>query len=243
MLVIALDTTTRPGSEALVLDDAVIGTRAGDPIRFHAERLPGDLLALLAAHGRTLADVDLFAVAAGPGSFTGLRIGIAAMQGLAFAGGRPVVGVSALDALAATARAFVTPRTRFVAAWMNAQRGEVFAALFRCVAAVGGGLTLETVDEAMVDGPGEVVARWRERGVSGALFVGDGAVHYREWLADAPDLVDAVVDPVPALAPAIATLALAHLRAGGASLPHALVPLYIRRPDAEIARDRRAVGA
>ena len=243
MLVIALDTTTRPGSEALVLDGAVIGVQAGDPTRPHAERLPGDLLALLAANGRSLADVDVFAVASGPGSFTGLRIGIAAMQGLAFAGGRPVVGVSALDALAATAHAFENPRTRFVAPWMNAQRGEVFASLFRCAPSVEGRSVLELVDDPLVDGPREVVARWRKRGVTGALFIGDGALQYREWLADAPELVDAVLDPVPALAPAIAMLALARIRAGEVSLPHALVPLYVRRPDAEIARDRRAIGS
>jgi tRNA threonylcarbamoyladenosine biosynthesis protein TsaB len=200
-------------------------------------------LALLAAQGRSLADVDVFAVAAGPGSFTGLRIGIAAMQGLAFAVARPIVGVSALDALALSARDAVTSGTQYVASWMNAQRDEVFAALFRCGINVEGSPALELVDEPTVDGPGEILARWRERGFARVLFAGDGALHYRAWLDHAPDLVEAVVDPVPVLAPAIATLALTHVRAGGVSSPHAMVPIYIRRPDAELARDRRAVEA
>ena len=69
--------------------------------RPQASRLPGELMALLArAEQWRLRDVDVFAVATGPGSFTGLRVGIATMQGLAFAGGKPLIGVSALDALA-----------------------------------------------------------------------------------------------------------------------------------------------
>ena len=99
MRVLALDTTTRAGSVALVEDDRIVDERGGDATRTHAERLPGEIVALVAAHGLGLADVDLFAVASGPGSFTGLRIGIATMQGLAFVCRRPVVGVPALEAL------------------------------------------------------------------------------------------------------------------------------------------------
>ena len=77
MRVIALDSTTRAGSVALVEDDCVIDERAGDASRSHAEWLPGEIVDLAAAHGVALAEVDLFAVASGPGSFTGLRIGIA----------------------------------------------------------------------------------------------------------------------------------------------------------------------
>src|SRR5262250_256998 len=98
MRVLALDTTTRAGSVALVDDDIVIDQRPGDASRTHAERLPAEIVALLAAHGRAAADVDLFAVASGPGSFTGMRIGIATIQGLALVRRTPVVSVSALDA-------------------------------------------------------------------------------------------------------------------------------------------------
>ena len=77
--------------------------------------------------GVGMRDVDLLAVASGPGSFTGLRIGIATIQGLAMAHGKRVVPVSALEALA---RAAVNPPIDTIAAWMDAQRGEVFAALY-----------------------------------------------------------------------------------------------------------------
>ena len=99
MLVLALDTTTRQGSVALARDAVLLGCEVGDDRLTHGERLPGDLIRLLERNNTRLSDIDLFAVAAGPGSFTGLRIGIATMQGLAVTNGRGLVGISALDAL------------------------------------------------------------------------------------------------------------------------------------------------
>src|SRR5262245_60617353 len=130
MRVLALDTTTRAGSIALVENDQVLAERSGDGSRSHAERLPADLLSLLKACGSSLSQVDAFAVAAGPGSFTGLRIGIATMQGLAFVARRRIVPVSALEALAQLASRECPPG-RLVSAWIDAFRGEVFSALYR----------------------------------------------------------------------------------------------------------------
>src|SRR5437763_938177 len=99
MRVLALDTTTRAGSVGVTDGDRIIGERRGDPRRPHAERLPSDLLRLLDELAVALESIDLFAVAAGPGSFTGLRIGIATIQGLAVVERKPVVAVSALEAI------------------------------------------------------------------------------------------------------------------------------------------------
>ena len=83
-----------------------------------------------------MSDVDLFAVAAGPGSFTGLRIGIATMQGLSMANGKPLLGISALDAIH-DAIHHLSPKPSAlspvseVAIWMDAQRGQVFSAVYR----------------------------------------------------------------------------------------------------------------
>ena len=110
MRVLALDTTTRAGSVALVDDDRVIDERGGDAARTHARAAARrDAARSPAANQTPLADVDLFAVASGPGSFTGLRIGIATMQGLAFVHGRRMVGVSALEALAHCASVGLSP--------------------------------------------------------------------------------------------------------------------------------------
>ena len=84
-------------------------------------------LRLVGEAGIVLGAVDLLAVAAGPGSFTGLRVGIAAMQGLAMATGKPIVPVSTLEALA---RVGSVDDGRLVAPWVDAQRGEVFAAVY-----------------------------------------------------------------------------------------------------------------
>src|SRR5215831_5174745 len=103
MQVLALDTTGRQGSVAIVRDDdreLTVAEQSGDPARSHAERLPAELLALVDARGAPMSEIDCFAVASGPGSFTGLRIGIATMQGLASVSRKPMVGVSALTALA-----------------------------------------------------------------------------------------------------------------------------------------------
>src|SRR5262245_9861929 len=105
MRVLALDTTTRAGSIALVEDDRVVAERRGNPSRTHGERRPGEIASLLADHGCRTSDVDIFAVASGPGSFTGLRVGIATIQGLAFVHRRRIAAVSALEALAQVATA------------------------------------------------------------------------------------------------------------------------------------------
>src|SRR5713226_6706944 len=134
MRVLPLDTTTRAGSVALVEDDRVVDQRGGDATRTHAERLPGAITAILDANGRPLSAVDLYGVASGPGSFTGLRIGIATIQGLAFVHGRRIVAVPALDALAHAGSVDLRSGT-LIAAWMDAHRRDVFSALYRVTAA------------------------------------------------------------------------------------------------------------
>src|ERR1019366_8552296 len=134
MRAIALDTTTRAGSVALVDDDLVVDERSGDGTRTHALRLPGEVTAIADANGIALADVDIYAVASGPGSFTGLRIGIATVQGFAFVHHRRLVGVPALEALAQLASRDLAPGA-IVASWMDAHRHDVFAAIYRVTAA------------------------------------------------------------------------------------------------------------
>jgi tRNA threonylcarbamoyladenosine biosynthesis protein TsaB len=239
MQLLALDTTTRAGSVAFVDDDCIVDERSGDASRTHAQRLPGELVALLDANGLAWPDVDLFAVGSGPGSFTGLRIGIATVQGLAFVRGRRMVGVPALEALAHLASLDV-PAGALVAAWMDAHRREVFAAVYRVMDAPA--FTPERLVE--VEGPtvGEPVAtlaRWAaELTASPAVFVGDGAAMYADDIARA--VPSACVLRPPLLAGAIGRLAIARARRAETIDPAGVHPLYVRRPDAEIARARAA---
>ncbi len=233
MRVLALDTTTRAGSVALVDDDHIVAEREGDGASSHAERLPGDLVALLRDADVSLAAIDLFAVASGPGSFTGLRIGIATLQGLAFVRQRPMVALSALEALAQMAARDLTPGS-IVAAWMDAHRHEVFSAIYRVTGAPPFAVErVESIGAAAVESPAAILSRWKEQDVP-EVVIGDGAIAYRDQL-DGLTRVSAA----PLLAGALGMMAMARARAGLAIGPAAVQPLYVRRPDAEIERERR----
>jgi tRNA threonylcarbamoyladenosine biosynthesis protein TsaB len=227
VVVLALDTTTRAGSLAIVRDGLIVHERDGDPSRTHGERLPDDIARLLADAGLDLQAIDLLAVAAGPGSFTGLRVGIAAVQGLAMALDLRVVPVSSLEALA---RAWTTTHA-LIAPWMDAQRGEVFAALYDAA-----GRTVIVPPTSLV--PDATLRRLEEAGVQWPIqFIGDGAVRYAELIAAHETLSTTVVHTIPRLAGVIGQIAWdAPHRAVS---PHAVAPIYVRRPDAELARDRR----
>ena len=237
MLVLALDTTTRQGSAALNRDGVLLGTYSGDAAITHGVRLPGDLLELLSTHGVSIADVDLFAVAAGPGSFTGLRVGIATQQGLALANNRPLIGVSALDAINASVHSLTGhPSTLTseeggseVGVWMDAQRGQVFSALYSGDRALEG---------PTVEKPAEILARWANRGPR--IFAGDGALEYITLIEQVFPGAHVVTD-LPPLAPSIARLAEELLRTRGPVAPDAIRPIYVRRSDAELARERMKV--
>jgi tRNA threonylcarbamoyl adenosine modification protein YeaZ len=230
VLILSLDTTTRGGSVAIVHDGVVVHEAGGDAALTHAQRLPAELMSACAAAGVEIAAIGLFAVAVGPGSFTGLRIGIATVQGLAMARQRRVVPVSTLEALAAAAPGN-SPR---IAAWMDAQRGEVFAQVFQR----GDGAIRPLGDAIAAPARGvlDLHASWLDQ----AVFHGDGALRYREQILASRTSAQ-IVDRVAPLAGAIGRIAASD--PDRAVLPHAIVPVYVRRPDAEIARDRRAGGA
>lgn len=230
MLVLALDTTTSSGSCALARDGRVVIEQVNDAPNAHAEHLPGDLMSLLDRAATRLADIDVFAVATGPGSFTGLRIGIATMQGLAFAEAKPLVGVSGFAALAR-----IAGHDTRVAAWVDAWRGEVFAALYE---------NGREVDPPVVSRPEALLESLREgrsRPGPPTLFIGDGARQHaeviRQTLGEAARIAE---PPGPPLAGTIAIIA-GEVSMTGDHAPHAIRPLYIRRTDAELTRDARAL--
>lgn len=230
MLILSLDTTTRAGSCALLRDDRVLREYTGDASRDQAERLPGDLAALLEHEGIVVDAIDAFAVATGPGSFTGLRVGIATMQGLAMATGKPLIGVSAFDALAmrATGDSRATGATgERVATWIDAWRGEVFAAVYEDGQQAGAPVVVP---------PDRVLEELQGRPT---LFTGDGAAVYeariRAMLGKAARFTTPIV---PSLAGTVATAAGQAFRRGDRPLPHAIRPIYVRRSDAELAAGR-----
>lgn len=173
--------------------------------------------------------VDVLAVATGPGAFTGLRIGLAAMQGLAMTLNKPVIGISALDALAEQAAG---SDADLIVPWMDAQRGDVFATLIERA-------TRSVLEAPTASNPAALLEAWRPHLADrAALFIGDAALRDQSVMASHGRPAWTVVAPEP-LAPQIAHLAARKAQAGESGSPHALEPIYVRRPDAEIERDRR----
>jgi tRNA threonylcarbamoyladenosine biosynthesis protein TsaB len=237
MLVLSLDTTTPKASCAVARDGVVINEEPIDTSRQLALELPGALRDILDLSGVGLDEVDAFAVATGPGSFTGLRIGIATMQGLAFGRGMPLVGISGFAALRAVAgSAFLGSR---IATWVDAWRGDVYATLFEDGRQAG---------DTVVAKPAELLDDLA-RGTfapytNDVLFIGDGADTYRELIVSRLGHAARIADPAtPLLAAVIAMLATIEYKNGHRPPPHAIRPIYVRRSDAELARARGPQGS
>ena len=124
MLALAIDTTTRTGGFALARDGEIVASRTAAPEDGLAGALFGEIEALLAEAGCALGDVDAFAALSGPGSFTGIRVGLSAVKALAEAAGKPVLAVSNLEALAFGGAGAVR------AVMLPGRRGDVFGAVY-----------------------------------------------------------------------------------------------------------------
>ncbi len=221
-------------------DGVVINEEPIDASRQLALQLPGALRDILDLSAVALEEIDAFAVATGPGSFTGLRIGIATMQGLAFGRAKPLIGVSGLTALRAVASpAFLGSR---IATWVDAWRGDVYAALFEDGREIG---------EPVVAKPSELLDDLaRREGAPYTLmanditFIGDGAETYRDLIVSRLGHAARLADPaVPLLAAVIAMLATIAYKNGHRPPPHAIRPMYVRRSDAELGRVRGPEGS
>lgn len=237
MVILALETATRAGSLAMFVDGVVTHARIGEDARTHGARLPEALRTFASASGRTLRHVDIFAVVTGPGSFTGLRVGIATIQGVALASARPVIGVPTLDALAAGWLTDHAGQGDCVATCLDGARDDVFYAVYDARAARADG-SHPMILEARVGSAATAAADIADASSGRHLtVVGDAGVRF--GVAFQEKLPAARFDWVlPNLARAAALLAAS--RAGAATNPHALRPLYVRRPDAVLARERQA---
>lgn len=225
MLVLALETVTPLGSVAVWRDGTCVA-RTGDGAVPHAARLPQAWIAAVAGVGATLEAVDRLVVVSGPGSFTGVRIGMASAQGLALTRGWPVFAVPTLDAIAESWRTVhAGAQPRVVIACLDGLRGEVFAREFHF-----DGADMHPQDEPRVVTPDQL--RWQAFG-DGVSIIGSGAVRYGGSVPQGADEIADVPEPIAAGA-----ARLVARDALPAVSPHALRPIYVRRPDVELARER-----
>ncbi|HPW17742.1 MAG TPA: tRNA (adenosine(37)-N6)-threonylcarbamoyltransferase complex dimerization subunit type 1 TsaB [Candidatus Aminicenantes bacterium] len=223
MLILAVDTTTPGGSVALLEDDRLLGEVNIESAGTHSARLLRSVDVLVGALGRDVRAVDAFAVAAGPGSFTGIRVGLGAVKALAFASGRPVAPVSSLEALAAKLAA---GGARLAAPLLDAKKGEVYAALFEA----GRSGLAEVVPQGAY-APDAFFARLPARRV--IAFAGTGLAVYRDKLS--PYVRDKARFPrrSPFIAAEVGRLGRAMVLAGKGVDAASLEPIYFRSSQAE----------
>lgn len=241
MLILAIDTSTRAGSVVVLRDTDVLAEISGLEETPYATRLFRDVAALQLKAQIKLSQVDIFAVAAGPGSFTGLRVGLTAVKAWAEVHRKPIAPVSGLEAIASESQycppaAF--PNGCVVAPFLDARRGHVFGGVYR--RAIQGGAALELMSEEAILPVMEFLKLVRERGDERALLVSPTpeAIPMQQARSVLPRVQ---IEQVPAaLARSIGRLAYERAQRGDLVDAVRLDANYVRRSDAEaLWKDQR----
>lgn len=229
MNILAIDTSTSLASIAISVDEQIVAESLLNTNRTLSARLVPEIERLLATAGLAISDIDLFASTVGPGSFTGVRGGIATIQGLALAGGKPCAGFSSLAMLAMN----FSLSTVLVCPLLDARKSEVYAALYDCSPTIPSPLINDCVlpPAAFLD---QIAATTGEA----VIFVGEGALRYHDQIAER--LGDQAVFAPSSLHTSHAVngtlLALHAFRNGEATDPSRLLPVYLRASDAELMK-------
>lgn len=229
MNILAIDTSTSFATIAVAVNEQIVADCLMDTDRTLSARLVPEIERLLSTAGLAIADVDLFAGSTGPGSFTGVRGGIATIQGLALATGKPCAGFSSLALLAMN---FPLTKT-LVCPMLDARKKEVYAALYDC----SGDLPSPCIADCVLS-PAAILDRILTLTEQPIIFVGDGTRLYRDQIADrlgdnsifAPFALN-----ISRAANAI-LLALSAVRSDKLLEPGQLLPVYLRASDAEIMK-------
>ena len=227
MLTLAFETSAKAGSVALTENGKLLGESYQNTGLTHSQTLMVMAEDLLKQCGKTMADVTAVAVAEGPGSFTGVRIGVAAAKGLSWGGQLPCYGVSTLEAMAVSLGVYEGT----VCACMDARRAQVYNALF---AVKNGEITRITEDRAIA----LAELKTELEHVDGPVFlVGDGALLTHKTLSgDLPNLILPPEHRMHQRAVGVAILAEQMQSAGKTGDGNALNPNYLRLSQAERER-------
>jgi tRNA threonylcarbamoyladenosine biosynthesis protein TsaB len=224
-LILAIETATRTGSVAIVRGNEILSSRVGDPEISHSTNLLEMIASALSEANAGLSDVDFFAIAVGPGSFTGLRIGLATVKAFAAMNSKPIVGVATL---AAVARAAGTDGK--IVSLLPAGRGEVFAQMF----SVDSGQVTQ-MDDARHLTPAETLKRYGQP--AGAHWTGEGVAKITGYLESASATIEIEtleLETANCIAASVAAVALKDYREGNTVTADELHAVYVRASDAEI---------
>ena len=228
MIILAMESTAIAASVALTRDGILLAESTVNCGNTHSETLLPMIEAMLDRLDLEISDVDVFAVSAGPGSFTGVRIGVATVKGLAFGSGKPCVGVSSLESLAENLA--VLPNA-LICPVMNARRNQVYTALFRNGET---GITRLLPDTAIsVEELETLLAVYNEP----VFFVGDGYELVTDQIRHS-------FSPVPERlriqsASSVAEVARRAYENGIFTTDAALAPVYLRPSQAERTRNEQ----
>ncbi len=227
---LAIDTADRTAGVALAVEGAVVAEHVEMSAARHSERLFSLLDGMMAGAGASRADLCAVAVTHGPGSFTGLRVGLATAKGIAYALGLPVFGVSTLEALARRN----SPFPGLVMPLLDARKRQVYAGVW------DGRTGSAVLTEAVWD-PRELARAVAETGRP-CLALGSGLGPYREVFSEALGAEFLGAQETRWWVPPgeVARLGWQAFAAGESSAPHALLPVYLRRSEAEEAKAARA---
>jgi len=224
MKILSIETSTMLGGIAIVDDSAgLIAETRLNVKTTHSERLMTAINNTLAQSELTLDDMDVFAIASGPGSFTGLRIGLSTVKGLSYATGRPVVTVPTLEAFAWNFPYSCCP----VCLMLDARKSEVYGAVYRWEEN-----SFSTVLETVSIRPEALLERLQGR----VLFAGEGVLLYREKIL-AVMKERALFAPMDKMVPSpanIAVLGMAAAQRGEYAEISQAVPVYVRKSEAEV---------
>lgn len=229
MIILGIETATRRAGVALSGPDGLLAAVEVGGGRRHAETINPAIEQACGHAGIAVGDIGAVAVDIGPGLFTGMRVGIAAAKALAYALEIPAIPVSSLDLVAFPLR----HSSYRVGAVIDARKAQVF---FACYTPVPGGM--QRIAEPQVGSIDELVAQLRVTGER-HILVGDGALRYREQLAEVirADFADEFLD-YPSAA-ALVYLARAKAMRGEWVDGSEITPMYLRAPDAQINWETR----
>lgn len=230
MLILAFETSAKAASVALLEEGKLLGEAYQNTGLTHSQTLMVMAENLLSQCGKTVADVTDVAVAAGPGSFTGVRIGVAAAKGFAWGRELPCYGVSTLESMALGLGAW----QGYVCPCMDARRSQVYNALFY----VNKGTVTRVCEDRAISLAelGEELKKLEEP----IFLVGDGSnLCYNTLLESVPNLVLPPEHRMHQRAGGVALAALEKIRAGESGDANALTPNYLRLSQAERERAER----
>ncbi len=233
MLTLAFETSAKAASVALFEENTLLGEQYQNTGLTHSQTLMVMAQSLLSQCGKAPAEVDAVAVAAGPGSFTGVRIGMAAAKGFAWGKELPLYGVSTLEAMAVGLGVF----DGYVCPVMDARRSQVYNALFYVRQ---GGLERITPDRAISLKDLEKELKNLKKPI---FLVGDGSILcYNALLKEVPELVLPSEHNLHQRAVGVGLCALAQMRQGEVGNAEILTPNYLRLSQAErekLAREEK----